>query len=173
MRERFHRQEDLDLGPLIGAKHGFRTRELVPGSGGLGGVVVWPYNDEEEDERRTTREEIVDEEEIEDELELPYHPPMPPPHPKHTMADLLNLNPTSAPAPAPPVGRLSAPATSFSPLSLASPALQGLAKSPRTTPVLGKDVLTHSMGGEGFWRAMEEGEERTWVEEGLGRGLEQ
>ncbi|KAG6839755.1 hypothetical protein H0H87_012929, partial [Tephrocybe sp. NHM501043] len=38
---------------------------------------------------------------------------------------------------------LSTPATSFSPLSLASSALQRLAKSPRTTPVLGKDMLTH------------------------------
>ncbi|KAG6805770.1 hypothetical protein H0H87_003672, partial [Tephrocybe sp. NHM501043] len=38
---------------------------------------------------------------------------------------------------------LSAPATSFSPLSLASSALQRLAKSPRMTPVLGKDMLTH------------------------------
>ncbi|KAG6806546.1 hypothetical protein H0H87_002587, partial [Tephrocybe sp. NHM501043] len=72
----------------------------------------------------------------------------------HTMADLLNPTPASASAPAPAVARLSAPpppssespARSFSPLSLASPALQGLAKSPRTTPVLGKDVLTHSMG---------------------------
>ncbi|KAG6855351.1 hypothetical protein H0H87_004591, partial [Tephrocybe sp. NHM501043] len=46
--------------------------------------------------------------------------------------------------------------------------------SPRSaTPRLGKDVLTHSMGGEGFWRAMEEGEERTPLQEGAGRGLEQ
>ncbi|KAG6808509.1 hypothetical protein H0H87_012873 [Tephrocybe sp. NHM501043] len=72
MRERFHRHKDLELGPLIGAKHGFRTRNLVPGSGGLGGVVVWLYDDEEENERRTTREEIV---ETEDELELPSPDP--------------------------------------------------------------------------------------------------
>ncbi|KAG6809275.1 hypothetical protein H0H87_012011 [Tephrocybe sp. NHM501043] len=64
MRECIHRHEDLDFGSLIGAKHGFRTRELVPGSGGLGGVVVWPYDDEEEDERKTTKEEIVDELEL-------------------------------------------------------------------------------------------------------------
>ncbi|KAG6815215.1 hypothetical protein H0H87_003943 [Tephrocybe sp. NHM501043] len=151
------RDRILDLGPLIGAKRGFRTRELVPGSGGLGGVVVWPYDD---NERRTTREEIVDEEETEDELELPSpdprkhcpsshragpsrihmprgrppdppvdvrhaaaavppkmrkgwmrqasrdvdmasphedHPSMPPPRPKHTMADLLNTTPAPSP----------------------------------------------------------------------------
>ncbi|KAG6856691.1 hypothetical protein H0H87_001732 [Tephrocybe sp. NHM501043] len=70
--ERRMRDRILDLGPLIGAKRGFRTRERVPGSGGLGGVVVWPYDD---DEGRTTREEIVDEEETEDELELPSPDP--------------------------------------------------------------------------------------------------
>lgn len=32
-----------DLGPLVGRTRGFRTRERAPGSGGLGGVEMWPF----------------------------------------------------------------------------------------------------------------------------------
>ncbi|KAK7021380.1 SET domain-containing protein 3 [Paramarasmius palmivorus] len=41
-------EEDVDLGPLIGAKRGFRTRERIPGSGGVGGVEMVPDEEEEE-----------------------------------------------------------------------------------------------------------------------------
>ncbi|KAG6824335.1 hypothetical protein H0H92_007164, partial [Tricholoma furcatifolium] len=44
-----------DLGPLVGTTRGFKTRERVPGSGGLGGVEM-------------------DDEETEDELDVPRPP---------------------------------------------------------------------------------------------------
>ncbi|KAF8160301.1 hypothetical protein BJ912DRAFT_327011, partial [Pholiota molesta] len=36
----FGRWADVDLGPLVGAKRGFRTRERVPYSGGMGGMEL-------------------------------------------------------------------------------------------------------------------------------------
>ncbi|KAG6809647.1 hypothetical protein H0H92_015408 [Tricholoma furcatifolium] len=48
-----------DLGPLVGTTRGFKTRERVPGSGGLGGVEM-------------------DDEETEDELDARFRPPRPP-----------------------------------------------------------------------------------------------
>ncbi|KAG7094498.1 hypothetical protein E1B28_008097 [Marasmius oreades] len=43
---------NLDLGPLIGTKHGFRARERAPGSGGLAGCEMWPGEDPLEDFRK-------------------------------------------------------------------------------------------------------------------------
>ncbi|KAG5349945.1 hypothetical protein C0989_001160 [Termitomyces sp. Mn162] len=46
---RIHHRRDVDLGPLVGSKRGFRTRERVPGSGGLGGVEICDDTPEEDD----------------------------------------------------------------------------------------------------------------------------
>ena len=34
--------QDIDLGPLVGTSRGFRTREKVQGSGGIGGMELLP-----------------------------------------------------------------------------------------------------------------------------------
>ncbi|KAK1223053.1 SET domain-containing protein 3 [Marasmius sp. AFHP31] len=48
-------RSEFGLGPLIGAKRGVKAREKVPGSGGLGGCEMWPY-EEEFDDLRDMRE---------------------------------------------------------------------------------------------------------------------
>jgi len=35
-------EQEIDLGPLVGASRGFRTREKVKGSGGIGGMEMLP-----------------------------------------------------------------------------------------------------------------------------------
>jgi len=50
-REKDHEEPPVDLGPLIGAKRGFRTKERIGGSGGIGGMVVDDDNQEDESER--------------------------------------------------------------------------------------------------------------------------
>ncbi|PPQ71925.1 hypothetical protein CVT26_007185 [Gymnopilus dilepis] len=36
-----HREKEVDLGPLVGRKRGFKTRERIPNSGGMGGMEMW------------------------------------------------------------------------------------------------------------------------------------
>ncbi|KAG6864390.1 hypothetical protein C0991_009955 [Blastosporella zonata] len=92
--------KEIDLGPLVGTTRGFRTRERAPGSGGMGGVEMWPheasppYAGQEEDRgegpSRISLDRLreigmgkeggergmeVDEEETEDELDLGAPPP--------------------------------------------------------------------------------------------------
>ena len=37
----------MDLGPLVGVERGFRTRERIPSSGGMGGVELVPSSPSE------------------------------------------------------------------------------------------------------------------------------
>ena len=39
-------ESPIELGPLIGVERGFRTRECLPGSGGIGGVELVPSSSE-------------------------------------------------------------------------------------------------------------------------------
>ncbi|GLB44375.1 putative SET (Su(var)3-9, Enhancer-of-zeste, Trithorax) domain containing protein [Lyophyllum shimeji] len=45
------KEKRVDLGPLVGARRGFRTRERVQGSGGIGGVVMCSEEEEGEEDR--------------------------------------------------------------------------------------------------------------------------
>ena len=40
MSGRIRKGEGVDLGPLVGRTRGFRTKELVPMRGGLGGIEM-------------------------------------------------------------------------------------------------------------------------------------
>ena len=42
--------ERVDLGPLVGRRRGFRTRERIPFSGGMGGVEMVSETEDEEQE---------------------------------------------------------------------------------------------------------------------------
>ncbi|KAG6329408.1 hypothetical protein ID866_9681 [Astraeus odoratus] len=65
-RKKARRAPSVDLGPLVGVKRGFRTRERMPMSGGWHGVEVvpsslaWPGIDEDDDKKAVQADVDVD-----------------------------------------------------------------------------------------------------------------